>query len=441
VSSHRPSGRSSADATHRRPMALPFTGCRVPHAVLEVNQECNMSCRACYKHHEHTSKPMGQILAEIELLLEKRRLTAVTLAGGEPTLHPQLPQVIQFLRERGLTVMMLSNGVNLDDTRLAAYHAAGLSRILLHVDCGQKRPDHPRARTEGELHDFRRTLSERITRHGLQCTLAVTLYRRALPELMDMVRFAITTPSITGVLFTCCSDPQRAAVAFHGGLVLGSRYPGFRERTGLPPEQAVLDNELQAQCVELVETEELLRRQGYEPFAMIPSNLAPRAPRWLQYYVFSIREPGGRWTSLPVSVRFQNLARLFYALSAWLGVPNRFVTAYDSRRCIVSLLLYALSCGSLPDAWAALCFLALLIKPGCTIQHTSLVFQQFPTATSAGELEHCRDCPDATIRHGRLVPVCMADYLDPLSGDGFFSVKMLAGWRPSEMRGPRQEAP
>jgi hypothetical protein len=258
---------------------------------------------------------------------------------------------------------------------------------------------------------------------------------------MDMVRFAITTPSITGVLFTCCSDPQRAAVAFHGGLVLGSRYPGFRERTGLPPEQAVLDNELQAQCVELVETEELLRRQGYEPFAMIPSNLAPRAPRWLQYYVFSIREPGGRWTSLPVSVRFQNLARLFYALSAWLGVPNRFVTAYDSRRCIVSLLLYALSCGSLPDAWAALCFLALLIKPGCTIQHTSLVFQQFPTATSAGELEHCRDCPDATIRHGRLVPVCMADYLDPLSGDGFFSVKMLAGWRPSEMRGPRQEAP
>jgi hypothetical protein len=408
---------SRSDRTRRPPMALPFTGREVPHAVLEVNQECNMSCRACYKHHEHSSKSFQQILSEIELLLEKRRLTAVTLAGGEPTLHPDLPRVIRFLRERRLTVMMLSNGVNLDDEHLDAYREAGLSRILLHVDCGQNRPDHHRARTEGELQDLRRTLSERITRHGLQCSLAVTLYRRALPELMDLVRFALTTPSISGVLFTCCSDPHRAAVAFRGGLVLGSWYPGFQERSGLPPEQAVLDSELQAQCVQLAETEEALRRQGYEPFAMIPSNLAPRSPRWLQYYVFSIREPGGRWISLPVSVRFQNLARLFYALSAWQRAPNRFVTAYDSKRCILVLLSYALSCGSMPDAWAALRFLARLIKPGCTIKHTSLVFQQFPTTTTAGELEHCLDCPDATLRNGRLVPVCMADYLDPLPAD------------------------
>jgi MoaA/NifB/PqqE/SkfB family radical SAM enzyme len=148
--SHRLFGRAAAGGTRCRPMALPFTGCRVPHAVLEVNQECNMSCRACYKHRERSSKSMDQILAEIELLLEKRRLTTVTLAGGEPTLHPELPQVIESLRERGLTVMMLSNGTNLNDERLAAYRAAGLSRILLHVDCGQRRPDHPCARTESE---------------------------------------------------------------------------------------------------------------------------------------------------------------------------------------------------------------------------------------------------------------------------------------------------
>jgi hypothetical protein len=399
-------------------MALPFIGSRVPHAVLEVNQECNMSCRACYKRHEHFSKPLDQILEEVEILAQKRRLTAITVAGGEPTLHPELPRVIEALHKRKLTVMMLSNGVNLDDEHLAAYRASGLSWVLLHIDCGQKRPDHPCARAEGELQDFRRMLSDRISRHGLNCSLAVTLYRQALPELMDLVRFVATTPSVAGVLFTCCSDPQRAAVGFRGGLVLGSRYPGFRERTGLPPERVALDSELPAKCVQLVETEELLRREGYEPFAMIPSSHAPRSPRWLQYYVFSIREPGGRWTSLPVSVRFQNLARMFYTLSAWRRIPDRFITAYDSKRCIGVLLLYALSCGSLHDAWAVLRFLALLMKPGCLIQHKSLVFQQFPRATSAGELEYCRDCPDATIRHGRLMPVCMADYLAPLSVDG-----------------------
>ena len=196
--------------------------------------------------------------------------------------------------------------------------------------------------------------------------------------------------------------------------MLGSWYPGLAERGGLPTGHAGLDRELQAECVALVEAEELLFRQGYEPFAMIPSSLAPRLPRWLQYYVFSILEPGGRWTSLPVSVRFQNLARLFYTLTAWRRIPNRFVTSYDSRRCILVLLSYALSCGSLPDAGAALRFLARLIRRGRTIKHTSLVFQQFPNATPAGGLEVCGECPDATIRNGRLVPVCMADYLDPL---------------------------
>jgi hypothetical protein len=386
--------------------------------VLEVNQECNMSCRACYKRHEHSSKSFRQIVSEIELLLDKRRLTAVTLAGGEPTLHPDLPRVIRFLRERMLTVMMLSNGTNLDDRHLEAYREAGLSRILLHVDCGQKRPDHSRVETERELGDLRRAISERVSRHGMECSLAVTLYRRALPELMDIIHFALTTPSIGGVLFTCCSDPHRTAAAFRGGLVLGSWYPGFQERGGR--DHGGRDHRrngggLQAQCVELAETEELLRRQGYLPFAMIPSNLDVHSPRWLQYYVFTICEPGGRWTSLPVSVRFQNLARLFYTLSALRRLPNRFVTTYDSRRCVLVLLSYALSCGSLPDAGAALRFLARLIKPGCTIKHTSLVFQQFPTATPTGALEVCGECPDATIRHGRLVPVCMADYLDPLT--------------------------
>ena len=396
-------------------MPLPFTGSRVPHAVLEVNQECNISCRACYKHHERSSKPLDQIRAEIELALEKRRLTAVTLAGGEPTLHPELPQVIALLRERGLTVMMLSNGVSLNDERLTAYRSAGLSEILLHIDCWQKRPDHrgiPRA--ENELHDLRRTISERITRHGLKCTLAVTLYRRSLPELMDIVRFVLATPSVAGVLFTCCSDLERAAVAFRGGLVLGSWHPGFQERTGLPPEQPALDDELRAQSVELVETERVLRGQGYEPFAMIPSNLAPTSPRWLLYYAFSIQEPDGRWASLPVSVRFQNLARLSYSLSALLRTPARFASAYGPKACVAILLLYALSCGSLQDAWAVLRFLARLSKPGCSIQHKRLTFQQGASATAAGELEHCLDCPDATVRHGRLVPVCMVDYLDPI---------------------------
>ena len=61
----------------------------------------------------------------------------------------------------------------------------------------------------------------------------------------------------------------------------------------------MLDGELQAQSVELVEAEKVLRGRGFEPFAVIPSNLDLQSPRWLLYYAFAIREPGGRAAGHP----------------------------------------------------------------------------------------------------------------------------------------------
>jgi hypothetical protein len=61
----------------------------------------------------------------------------------------------------------------------------------------------------------------------------------------------------------------------------------------------VLDGELQAQSVELVEAEKVLRGLGFEAFAMIPSNLVLQSPRWLLYYALAIREPGGRTAGHP----------------------------------------------------------------------------------------------------------------------------------------------
>ena len=63
----------------------------------------------------------------------------------------------------------------------------------------------------------------------------------------------------------------------------------------------MLDGELQAQSVELVEAEKVLRGLGFEAFAMIPSNLVLQSPRWLLYYAYAIREPGGRAAGHPAA--------------------------------------------------------------------------------------------------------------------------------------------
>ncbi len=61
-----------------------------------------------------------------------RSYFGVILTGGEPTLHPELPKIAAYARERGLHVRMITNGHRLAEERFAeALGEAGLQ--LVHV--------------------------------------------------------------------------------------------------------------------------------------------------------------------------------------------------------------------------------------------------------------------------------------------------------------------
>jgi hypothetical protein len=78
-------------------------------------------------------------------------------------------------------------------------------------------------------------------------------------------------------------------------------------------------------------------------------------------------------------------------------------------------LLYALFSFNVKEFFRTLSFLVRLFIPGSHIHHKSFTFQQGPTCTEDGGIEYCKDCPDATVRNGTMVPVCLADYLFPLA--------------------------
>ncbi len=71
-------------------LLLPWKNSYVPHAVLDINRNCNISCRGCYNQSSDKQKGINEIEQELAQLLKKRRLHTVTVLGGEPTLHPIL---------------------------------------------------------------------------------------------------------------------------------------------------------------------------------------------------------------------------------------------------------------------------------------------------------------------------------------------------------------
>jgi len=75
--------------------ALPWTRDSVPHAVIELTRDCNLACRACYRQKTAGFRPVAAILEDVAVIERHQRVHTVSLAGGEPTLHPELLAIVR----------------------------------------------------------------------------------------------------------------------------------------------------------------------------------------------------------------------------------------------------------------------------------------------------------------------------------------------------------
>lgn len=118
-------------------------------SAIVFTQGCNFRCRYCYNpmlvlpssdgecYHNPSEEEKGRNqLSEDGLFdfLKKRqgKLEGVVITGGEPTLHPDLPEFIKKIRELGYLVKLDTNGSNTDmlryvlDQKLVDYAAMDL---------------------------------------------------------------------------------------------------------------------------------------------------------------------------------------------------------------------------------------------------------------------------------------------------------------------------
>jgi sulfatase maturation enzyme AslB (radical SAM superfamily) len=105
---------------------------------IQVVRHCNHFCGFC----SNPSTPYAHTFDSMRVLVDdfvRRGYFGVILTGGEPTLHPELPQIARYARDQGLHVRMITNGWRLSDPAFAREMAqAGLA--LVHVSVYSVRP-------------------------------------------------------------------------------------------------------------------------------------------------------------------------------------------------------------------------------------------------------------------------------------------------------------
>lgn len=115
--------------------------------IFEVTQRCNHACQHCYNAWHAAPYPQGELdtrdtLALLDRTLEQVRCSHVTLTGGEPLMRADLPQIVRWLRRRGVRVTLITNGHLLDEARVVDLLERGVS--LFEV---------PLLSTRREVHD------------------------------------------------------------------------------------------------------------------------------------------------------------------------------------------------------------------------------------------------------------------------------------------------
>ncbi|MBX7166316.1 MAG: radical SAM protein [Pirellulales bacterium] len=175
--------------------------------LVEITDSCNLRCPMCFA----SSGPGGKHLSladacrAIDRLVEvEGRAEVVQLSGGEPTLHPEFVQLVEYACNQPIDVVMINtNGIRLaNDDDLLEKLAARRKRLEIYLQFdGLRESSYRELRGEPLLATKLRAV-EKLGRQGLRTTLVATLQGDLnLDEVGDLVRFAIVRPWITGVSF------------------------------------------------------------------------------------------------------------------------------------------------------------------------------------------------------------------------------------------------
>ena len=104
-------------------------------AQVVVTRRCNLKCGYCTEY-DRTSDPVPYEELALRLAkLAELRAWAVCLTGGEPTMHPRLPDLVAEMKRLGFKRrMLITNGWRLTPALIDALNGAGLTDMQISVD-------------------------------------------------------------------------------------------------------------------------------------------------------------------------------------------------------------------------------------------------------------------------------------------------------------------
>jgi hypothetical protein len=366
-----------------------------PIAWLEVSDICNIHCEGCYRQHLTGHKPLEQIKEEILFFKQWRNPDNVSIAGGEPLIHPQIVDIVAFIAQNGIKPIILTNAVALTPEMLRELKKAGLAGFTIHIDSHQNRPRW-RGKNEAELNELRQHYADMVAaERGLYVIFNSTVYPSTFREIPDVMRWGqANIDRVHGLVFityrTATTDTHVAHDVADREVDFGKLsyvVESFDDKFVTSPEvyQIIKDN-----------------LPEYEPSGYLGGSIVHTSFKWLAGAIIGSKNQ----VYGSVGKKTMEIAQAGHHL-----LKGTYL-AYLSQSSI-GTKVFLLSPWDATLRQAARNWLREVVRhPGRLLESIhvqSIGIIQAPDLLAEGRADMCDSCPDMTVYEGKLINSCRMD--------------------------------
>ncbi|WP_370477346.1 radical SAM protein [Tamlana flava] len=176
--------------------------------VVEVTDRCNLTCPTCYAGSSPTygrHRTLDEVKTMLDAIVKnEKEPDVVQISGGEPTIHPQFWEILDYAKSLPIRHLMLNtNGIKIAKDvafaeRLKTY--APDFEIYLQFDSFEN--SVLQELRGADLNDIRKQALEHLNAFNLSTTLVVTLQKGLNDgEIGKIIDFALQQKCVRGVTF------------------------------------------------------------------------------------------------------------------------------------------------------------------------------------------------------------------------------------------------
>lgn len=377
------------NSLYKKSHKMPWTIYDAPHGLLDILRGCNCKCSACYNNAELKIKTFEEVKADFEVMLSVRNISSVGIIGGEPLLHPDLFKIIAFLKQKGLTVEILTNGVLLNEEMAEKLANSGVDLVFLHIDKGQKRPDLTFQALKQEVDNLRTEKAKLLFDKGIETAMSITIGKNELENnLTQYLDYFKNSPYINYFLLTLYKDISSYGY-LKGSLTEGAEgdFNGQNDDEPKMEEVTILFKE----------------KENMLPYWYMTGKYNKDYPRWVSYLYAAAYDKKGVLKCYQ-SMKYSKMEEKY--LEKYKRKNGRYPFFKKQTRLMnfLFILFNAVMGGYFIRN------ILFLIKSFGKRRILKRIFVQEPAYINKdGKLEHCESCPDAAVKNGKVVPVCVCD--------------------------------